>query len=62
VCVGLLNGILAPAPAFSHPAGDPVPSKFAIEPHDQLVLTKGRYVHVDEEPWDSVVRLVDEQQ
>ncbi|KAJ1726779.1 hypothetical protein LPJ61_004966, partial [Coemansia biformis] len=36
--------------------------KFVIDPHHRLVLTKGRYAHVGEEPWDNVVRLVDEQQ
>lgn len=48
------------APSFERTLEQPIAGSIAVEPSDQLVVTEGNYLLVDEEPWRAVAPLLDE--
>lgn len=49
------------APSFDHTKGDPVQDDIAIEPHHQIVIMEGIYLHLKQPaPWNELPPLFDE--
>ncbi|GAA5851855.1 hypothetical protein JCM8547_000077 [Rhodosporidiobolus lusitaniae] len=48
------------APAFSHAEKDPVDDAIVVEPHHRIIILEGSFLLLNQEPWASIAREVDE--